>query len=336
MNSLVPREQENALMSSGFLSVGQESYDVIIIGGGPAGATAALYTARAGLSTLVMDKGLTAGALGTTAKIVNYPGVPGPVSGSELVRLIRDQAVSFGAKFTTDKVLRADLRQDPKQVWSTQGMYQARAVIVATGAMGRTDQIPGEERLLGRGVSYCAICDGAFFRGQEVAVAGNNDEAVEEALTLTRFVAKVHFHSPTSELKATPELADELAAHPSVVLYPATRIREIAGEDRVQAVKVVSQQDGEQTIPVGGAFIYLQGSVPVIDFLEDQLLTGDGGCLVADGDFQTAVPGVFAAGDVLCKHLKQAVLASAEGAAAAMAVDRHLHGRNKLRPDWSR
>jgi thioredoxin reductase (NADPH) len=324
-------------MELGVLSPGQERYDVIIIGGGPTGATAALYAARAGLKTLVMDKGVTAGALGMATKIVNYPGVPGPVSGGELVRRMRDQAASFGAQFVTDKALQVNLREDPKQVWGGQGVYRGRAVIVATGAMGRTHYVPGEEHLLGRGVSYCAVCDGAFFRGREVAVAGNNDEAVEEALTLTRFASKVHFLSPTADLRVSADLADELAAHPGVIMYPATRVREILGEESVEAVRVASrQQDEEQTIPVGGVFIYLQGNVPVIDFLGGQLPTGDDGCLIADENFQTAIPGVFAAGDVLCKHLKQAVLAAAEGAAAAMAVDRYLHGRKKLRPDWSK
>ncbi|HIE38828.1 MAG TPA: FAD-binding protein [Anaerolineales bacterium] len=322
-------------MDLGFLPAGLEPYDVLVIGGGPAGATAALYTARAGLRTLVVDKGLTAGALGTTAKIVNYPGVPGPLSGAELVRRIRDQAVSFGAEFVTDKVLRVDLRGDPKQVWGGEGVYPAQAVVIATGAMGRTRRIPGEERLLGRGVSYCATCDGPFFQGQEVAVVGNNDEAVEEALTLTRFASRVHFLSPTADLRASPELGEALAAHPQVTLYPTARVREVVGQERVEGVRI-SHQGEERTIPVGGVFVYLQGNIPVTDFLDDQLPVGQGGCLLVDDSFQTVIPGVFAVGDVLCRHLKQAVVAAADGVVAAMAVDRYLSGRKKLRPDWSR
>ena len=322
-------------MDLGFVSTGMKQYDVTVIGGGPAGATAALYAARAGLKTLVLDKGLTAGALGMTTKIANYPGVPGTIRGDELVERIRDQAISFGAEFVTDKVLHVDL-QDPKQVWTTQGQYQARAVIVATGAMGRTNHVPGEERLLGRGVSYCAICDGAFFQGREVAVAGNTNEAVEEALTLTRFASRVHLFSPPPDLRASRELADELVAHPKVILHASTRIREIVGEESVEGVQVISQPEDEQTIPVRGVFVYLQGNAPIIDFLDDQLPTSEDGCLIVDENFQTGIPGVFAAGDVLCKHLKQAVIAAAEGAQAATAADRYLHGRKKLRPDWSR
>jgi len=323
-------------MELSFLSTGAERYDVIAIGGGPAGATAALYTARARLKTLVLDKGLTAGALGMTAQIANYPAVPGPIRGDELVGRMREQAASFGAQFVTDKVLRVDLHADPRQVWGGQGVYQGQALIIATGAMGRTNRVPGEERLVGRGVSYCATCDGAFFRGRAVAVAGNNDEAVEEALVLARFASKIYFLSPTADLRASAQLAGELAAHPHVTLYPATRVSEIVGEAQVEAVRVTSQSEGERAIPVGGVFVYLQGNVPITDFLGDQLPTSPDGCLLVDENFQTAIPGVFAAGDVLCKHLKQTVIAAAEGAQAAMAADRYLHGREQLRPDWSR
>jgi thioredoxin reductase (NADPH) len=262
--------------------------------------------------------------------------VLGPVSGAELVQFMRDQAASFGAELVTDKVVGVDLQADLKQVWSGQGAYQGRAVIIATGAMGRTQHVPGEERLLGRGVSYCATCDGAFFRDQAVAVVGNNDEAVEEALVLTRFASQVHFLNPTSDLRASPELTDELVALPQVTLYPATQLREVVGEKHVEAVRVRSRSGDEHAIPVSGVFIYLQGNVPIVDFLGDQLPVGADGCLIVDESHQTAIPGVFAAGDVLCKHLKQVALAAAEGVVAATAVDRYLHGRKKLRPDWSR
>lgn len=315
-------------MNVGFLPTASEEYDVVVIGGGPAGATAALYTARAGLKTLVLDKGLTTGALGMAWQIANFPGAPGPLSGAELLQRIRDQAASFGATFVTDKVLRADLKAEPKEVWVAQGVYKGRTVIVATGALGRASRIPGEERLLGRGVSYCAACDAAFFRGREVAVVGNNDEAVEEALVLTRFATRLHFLSPTADLRASPERVHELAAHPQVTLHPAAKVQEIVGETQVTGVRFTGQDRADQTIPVEGVFIYLLGNVPIVDFLEGQLPTDEGGCLIVDGDYQTAIPGVFAAGDVLCKRLKQAVLAAAEGAAAGMAAGRYL-SRNR-------
>jgi len=204
-------------------------YDVIVVGGGPSGSSAAIYTARADLQTLVIDKGLTAGALGMASKIANYPGLPQPVEGAELVRKIRHQARSFGTTFIDEKVLSVDLEGAPKQLWTGEGSYKGRAVIIATGSMGRTNRFPGEERLLGRGVSYCAVCDAAFFRDQAVAVAGGNDEAVEEALTLTRFASEVHVLAPQSELRASDELVEELTGHEAVTVHPATHIQEIKG-----------------------------------------------------------------------------------------------------------
>ncbi|HDQ73054.1 MAG TPA: FAD-dependent oxidoreductase [Chloroflexi bacterium] len=322
-------------MSLDFNPDKKETYDVIIIGGGPAGSTAAIYTARAGWKTLVIDKGLTAGALGRSSQIANFPGVPEPLSGAELVTRMREQAESFGATFVDDKVLRADIKKDPKQIWVGQGAHEGRAVIIATGAMGRTNRVPGENRLLGRGVSYCATCDAAFFRDKAVAVVGNNDEALEEALTLTRFASEVHLVSPTPELTASRDVVDELKSHPQVTTYVATKLREILGEDSVESITVYSREEGERTIPVSGVFIYLQGNVPIVDFLGEQAETDEGGCLLVDEFHQTTTPGVFAAGDVLCKHVKQAVIAAAEGAKTAVAVDRHLQGREKLRPDWS-
>jgi len=310
-------------------------YDVIIIGGGPAGATAAIYTARADLKTLVLDKGLTSGALGMTGKIANYPGLPGEVNGAELVKRIRDQAESFGAHFVQDKVLTTNLRGEVKEVWGSKSAYRGRAVIIATGSMGRTYTVPGEEGLVGRGVSYCATCDGAFFRDQEVAVAGNNDEALEEALFLTKFARRVHLLVPTPELKASPDLAAEVGQHPQVEIHLATRLREVQGEQQVEGVQVVTPDGKEQAMPVTGVFIYLQGRKPITDFVGGQLPTTETGCLMVDEMMQTSISGVFAVGDVLCNHLKQAVISAAEGAMAAMASQRYLSGRDKLRPDWS-
>jgi thioredoxin reductase (NADPH) len=283
---------------------------------------------------LVIDKGLTAGALAMASEIANYPGLPEPIGGAELVRRIRDQARSFGAKFINEKVLRVDLEGDPKRVWTGEGAHEGRAVVIATGAMGRIRRFPGEERLLGRGVSYCATCDGAFFRDRVVGVVGSNDEAVEEALTLTRFASRVHFLSPKARLRAAEELAQELTAKDEVVLHLSTRVKQIRGEKQVEAVDVVVQGE-ENTIELDGLFVYLQGSVPITDFLGDQVSTNEEGCVVVDEDFQTGVDGVFAVGDVLCTHVKQAAIAAAEGVKAALAVDRYLHGRAKLRPDWS-
>lgn len=317
-------------------STGDTQYDVVIIGGGPGGATAALYAARADLKTLVIDKGLTAGALGLTAKIANYPGVAGEISGAELLKIMRQQAETFGAKFMQDKVQAVDLMSEPKTIYANGGTYTARSVIVATGSMGRGQRVKGEDELLGRGVSYCATCDAAFFRNQVVTVAGNSDEAIEEALFLTKFVRQVHFLAPTPDLKADAHLIEEITSHPKVAVHLGTALREVIGAERVEAVRVAQRGQPEEIIPVTGAFIYLQGGKPVTDFLSGQLPTSDTGCLVVDKEYQTALPGVYAIGDVLCNHVKQAVIAAAEGAIVAMAIEKQLHHRKQLAVDWAK
>jgi thioredoxin reductase (NADPH) len=308
---------------------------VIIIGGGPAGASAAIYTARADLRTLVIDKGLTAGALGVTAKISNYPGVPGPVSGAELTRIIREQAQSFGATFVTDKVVDAYLDGAVKTVVGGTGAYEGMTVILATGSMGRTKVVAGEEEFLGRGVSYCATCDGAFFRGQPVAVVGNNDEALEEALFLTKFASEVNLVMPTPDFKASPELVAEIEAQPVVKLYRGTRLKEVLGNGVVEGVRIHPRGSDERVVPVKGAFIYLQGAQPITDYLGSQIEKTAEGCLVVDKDMQTSMPGVFAVGDLLCTHVKQAVIAAADGVVAALGVEKYVSGKEKIRQDWS-
>jgi thioredoxin reductase (NADPH) len=317
------------------LGGGPEMYDVIIIGGGPAGTSAAIYTARADLRTLVIDKGLTAGALGITGKISNYPGVPGPVSGAELVETMRQQAESFGAEFLTDKVVGLDITSDPKMVMAGTNSFQTKAIILATGSMGRTNSVPGEAELLGRGVSYCATCDGAFFRDKSVAVIGNNDEAIEEALFLTKFASHVHLVVPTPALKAQESLTAEISAHPKVTILPGTRLKAIEGNGQVSGVRIHPRGGEEQVLPVDGAFVYLQGGQPITDYLMGQLATAADGCLVVDGEMRTTVPGIFAVGDLLCSHIKQAVIAAADGVIAAVAVDKYVHNRKQVQIDWN-
>jgi thioredoxin reductase (NADPH) len=316
------------------LGASPSNFDVIIIGGGPAGASAAIYTARTELRTLVIDKGLTAGALGITSKISNYPGVPGPVNGAELVQIMRQQAESFGAEFLTDKVVGVDLTSDPKMVIAGTGSYQAKVIFLATGSMGRTNTTPGEEKFLGRGVSYCATCDGAFFRDQPVAVIGNNDEALEEALFLTKFADPIHLIVPTPTLKAQDKLVAEAKNHPKIKLQTGTRLKEIYGNGKVEGIRLHSRGGDPQELPVNGVFVYLQGNQPITDYLLGQLETTPEGCLVVDRDLQTTIPGVFAIGDLLCTHIKQAVIAAADGVIAAMGADKYIRGRTGYQPDW--
>ncbi len=318
------------------MSTETTGYDVVIIGGGPAGASAAIYTARADLRTLVIDKGLTAGALGITTKISNYPGVPGTVSGAEIVKTMREQARSFGAEFVTDKVMGVDLNADPKMVMAGQNSYEAKTIILATGAMGRASTVPGEEEFLGRGVSYCATCDGAFFRDRPVAVIGTNDEALEESVFLTKFVAKVYLIVPTPELKASPELIEEVSALDKIEIRTGTRFKAVVGEEKVDGIRIQSRSaKEEEMLPVEGVFIFLQGAKPITDYLMGQLDQTDNQCLQVGHNLQTSIPGVYAVGDLLCTHVKQAVIAASDGVLAAIAVDKFIHGRDKNKVDWS-
>jgi thioredoxin reductase (NADPH) len=249
---------------------------------------------------------------------------------------MRSQAESFGAKFLTDKVQGVELAGEPKIVYANNGTYSAKAMVIATGSMGRGQRVPGEERLLGKGVSYCATCDAAFFRGQEVAVAGSNDEAVEEALYMTRFASRVHFLSTTAELNAPDHLKKELVSHAEVTLHAGAILREITGADRVEGLRFASRTGLEQTLAVTGVFIYLQGGKPITDFLQGQLPVSEQGCLAVDREFQTGLAGVFAVGDVLCQHVKQAVVSAAEGAVAAMAAEKYLRRRKQIVVDWAK
>ena len=332
MGNISSREDGNS--GNGLQDLHERVWDVVIVGGGPAGATAALYAARAGWSTVVVDKGIAAGALGMTSKITNYPGVGDVLTGAELVERIRAQAIGVGATFVTQRITAATLSDKSKMLLTSEGPFHARVVLIATGSMGRSQSLPGEERLTGRGVSYCATCDGYFFVDSDVVVVGNSDEAIEEALHVARFARHVLVVSPTSQLRATTALAQQAEAHERIEIWPSSHVVEIVGENDVEAV-IVETGGVQKTVPAAGAFIYLQGGKPILDFAGGQLATTNDGCLRVDDTFQTSVHGVFAAGDVLCKHIKQAVIAAAEGAQAAVAADRYLSERPTLKPDWA-
>ncbi len=310
----------------------EQSYDVVIIGGGPGGATAALYTARAELRTLVLDKSLGAGALGMTNKVDNYPGMPN-TTGPEIVKTIRGQAEAFGAEFRQEQVIGVSLEGDEKQVFTGNGTYTCRAVILATGGMGRTNLVPGEERLVGRGVSYCATCDAAFFREQPVVVVGSGEQAVEEAIFLTKFAAAVTLVHVGKEPKAPTHLVDEARAHPKVK-FVSGRLLEVLGDERATGIKI-SGPEGERVIEAPGIFIFLQGNKPVIDYLMGTVPTTEQGCLIVDQEsFETQVPLVFAIGDLLCTEIKQAVIAASEGCQAAIHAEKRLRGRKQALKDW--
>lgn len=305
-------------------------YDVIIIGGGPAGSTAALYSARGQLKTLVIDKSPGSGALAITHKIANYPGVEGERTGKELLDVIQRQAESFGAEFKQTSITAVDVEGETKYVFTADGLMESKAIIIATGSKGRNRMLPGEERLLGKGVSTCATCDGAFFEGKEVAVIGDTVEALEEAAALSKYANNVHVIVPRAEIQGETEVHDISKAH----TYYRARPLEIVGEHSVEGLKIRHASGEEQVIAVDGVFVFLSGSKPGTDFLENQVPLDEDGFMVLDAFMQSEVPGVFGAGEVRRSPVKQAVVAAADGAIAAMAADKYINRRNQIVPQY--
>ena len=310
-------------------------FDVVIIGGGPAGCTCALYTSRSDLKTVILDKNAAVGALAITHKIANYPGVSGEVSGAELLDVMRQQAVDFGAVYKHAQVFGIDVSEPQKKVYTPEGTFVGRALVLATGAMGRKASFKGEAEFLGRGVSYCATCDGAFYRDSEVAVVGQNPEAVEEAQVLTKFAKTVHWITNKAPHEDDYH-AQELLVQPNVKHWDRTRLMEINGNDAgVNGVEIKEKgTTNVQTLPVEGVFVYKSGSKPITDFVGDQVaFNPDGGVQVNDL-METSVEGVWAVGDIRNTPFKQAVVAAGDGCIAAMSIDRYLNSRKTVKPDW--
>ncbi|NNV02893.1 NAD(P)/FAD-dependent oxidoreductase [Brevibacillus sp. MCWH] len=305
-------------------------YDVIVIGAGPAGTSAAIYTARGNLKTLVIDKAPGTGALALTHKIANYPGVEGELTGKELLDKMNRQAKSFGAEFLQTTITAVDVEDEVKRIYTAHGTFEAKAVIVATGSKGRNRMLPGEERLLGRGVSTCATCDGAFYQGKHVAVIGDTEEALEEAMALTKFAGKITFIIPRGDLQGV----DEMPELPNTEVMFRTRPLEIVGEQKVEGIRIRRPDGAEELLSVDGVFIFLSGSKPGTDFLEDQVPLDEEGYMILDEYMQSAVPGVFGAGEVRKTPVKQAVVAAADGAIAAMAADKYINKRSKIVPQY--
>lgn len=323
-------EKESRTTNGGSGSI----YDLIIIGGGPAGLSAALYAARARLRTLVLDKNPGAGALGYADRIENYPGVPGAIKGADLLNVIRTQAVSFGAEFRQQQVHGVDFSAMPRQVYTTEETYAARTIIISTGSMGRKATLKGEAEFTGRGVSYCAACDAAFYRDRDIAITGKYDEVIEEIEGLAKFARRIHYITGEKELEA--EKKAYLEHFPGVVTRTGSRVTGISGDDSVKAISVTGPGDAREDLAVEGIFLYLHGNNPVTSFLYGSLETSDGGCLRVDREtMATAVEGVYAVGDVTCKKVRQVVIAAAEGCTAALAVEQYLNRRERTLSQWS-
>ena len=298
--------------------------DLIIIGGGPAGLTAAIYAGRAAITPLVLAGAAPGGQIVTTNLVENYPGFPEGINGFDLAFAFQQQAQRFGAEMVQEAVSRVDFSVPPFVVETHEQAYQARAVIIATGAFPRRLGIPGEHEFFGRGVSTCATCDGFLFKDKATVVVGGGDSALDEGLFLTRFAREVVVVHRRDELRASKQLQERAFSNPKMRFVWDSIAEEILGDKTVTGVRVRNvKMEETQVIPADGIFVYV-GLIPATKLFRDQIALDEAGYIVADEHLQTSVPGVFAAGDVHNPEFRQCVIAAGSGATAAMAAERYL------------
>lgn len=303
-------------------------HDVVIVGSGPAGWTAAIYTARAGLNPVLLAGTLNAGgALMTTTEVENFPGWPEGIMGPELMQKFEEQAVRFGTDMRYEDAVEMKLDGDVKEIRTDEETYLARAVILAVGSDYKKLGLEGEELYTGKGVSYCATCDGFFFKDREIAVIGGGDSAVTEAQFLSRFGSTVHVIHRRDELRASQIMADRLLANDKVVMHWNSVVEKINGETKLESLTLRNNETGETSdLPVSGMFVAI-GHEPRTELLQGSLKLDDAGYIVVDEpSTATSLPGVFACGDVVDSHYQQAITAAGTGAKAALDAEEYLTG----------
>lgn len=301
-------------------------YQLVIIGSGPAGLSAGLYAGRARLKTVLIEKGGTGGQVLLTDWIDNYPGFPEGISGFELADRMSKQAARFGLESRTASVAALDLNAECKTIILENGeQIICRSVIIATGARPNKLGIAGEAELTGRGVSYCATCDGPFFRDEEIVVVGGGDTAIQEADYLTKFASKVTVIHRRDTLRAMKFLQEKAFANDRIDFIWNSVVSSIGGDAAVESVRIRSNDGRESTLKVSGIFVLI-GTIPNNEFLPlDRLQTDDWGFIHTDAEMQTNIPGVMAAGDIRSKSVRQVVNAAGEGAVAAIAADNYIN-----------
>ena len=302
----------------------EQVYDMIVIGGGPAGYTAALYAARSGLSVLVLEKLSAGGQMALTEQIDNYPGFEDGIDGFTLGEKMQQGAERFGAVTELAEVYRADLLDRIKTLETSEGVFRGRTVVIATGASPRALGVPGEEALVGKGVHYCAACDGAFYRGKTVAVVGGGNSAVADALTLSRIAKKVYLIHRRDSLRATKVYHAPLMTSPNVEFCWNSTVSALLHTGRLTGLRLKDvRTGGERELACDGIFISV-GRAPATELFRDALELDKSGYIVADESTRTNLPGVFAAGDVRTKALRQVVTATADGAVAVHYAEAYL------------
>ena len=299
-------------------------YDVLVIGAGPAGMTAAIYAARAGYKTAMAEVGVPGGQAATTEIIENYPGFPNGVAGPDLMYKFFEQTQTFGVEMLYGYVEGIDTADETKKVKIGDNVYESNTVIIASGAKPKTLGVANEDRLRGRGVSYCATCDGFFFKDKEVMVVGGGDTAVEEAMYLTKMCSKVTLIHRREQLRANRTAQNRALANEKLEIIYNTTLEEIIGEDKVTSVRLKNKITGEETImPIEGIFIFA-GYTPNNDFFPSQLAVDERGYVLTDEKMATNLPGIFAVGDVRQKPLRQVTTAVGDGGVVITAVEDYL------------
>lgn len=301
-------------------------YDMIVVGGGPGGYTAALYAARSGLDVLVLEKLSAGGQMALTETIENYPGFAEGVGGFELAEIMQRQAERFGAKSEYAEVEKMELSASPKVLYTSAGTFYAKTVVLATGANPRKLGVAGEDELVGRGVAYCASCDGMFYKDKMVVVVGGGNTAAEDALILSRIAKKVILVHRRDTLRATKVYHQPLMQTENVEFRWNSVITELLHDEKLTGVRLENVKTGEQELlPCDGVFVSV-GRVPVTELVQGQLELDAGGYVVADETTATSIPGVYAVGDVRTKQLRQVVTAVADGAVAVHQAEQYLTG----------
>jgi thioredoxin reductase (NADPH) len=305
-----------------------ETYDVVIVGSGPAGYTAALYAARANLDVLMFQGFEVGGQLMLTSDVENYPGYREGVMGPDMMDDFEAQAARFGAKMRPENVERVDLSERPFKLWAegsgAEEPVLAKSVVIATGAKAKWLGLPGEQRLMGRGVSGCATCDGFFFKDKRVAVVGGGDTAMEEALFLTKFAGEVLLIHRRDEFRASKIMLERARNNPRITFLTDTVVQDILGEEGVEGIRVKNTKTGaESDLEVDGFFAAI-GHAPATDLFKGQVEMDDAGYIIQKEHTMTSVPGVFAAGDVSDKRYRQAVTAAGDGCRSAIDAERWL------------
>jgi len=301
-----------------------EEYEVVIIGGGPAGLSAGLYTSRTRLSTLLIERGLVGGLITETELVENYPGFPEGISGLELGELMHQQATKYGLEILLAEVTGLELQQGQKIIKTTEGNFTAKAVIIASGSERLKLGVPGEKEFTGKGVSYCATCDAAFFRELPVAVAGGGDVGITEALHLAKFASRVTVIEFLPKLGASRILQERAAAEPKIEFQLNTRAEEIEGEEVVKRLKLRQVITGRKsTLDVAAIFVSI-GIKPNTDYLKGILSLDASGTIITNDKLETNIPGIFAAGDVRHNSVQQAITAAGDGATAAIYAEKFI------------